>query len=89
VELVGDYWVTATTDIYALTDTVQITGFPRENDLFIPNAFTPNGNDLNEQFISVGEGIAQFRMLIFNRWGEKYLTRILPVLVRTGDTRTL
>ncbi|MFK8045227.1 MAG: PKD domain-containing protein [Crocinitomicaceae bacterium] len=40
---------------------------------FIPNSFTPNGSGRNDyyspQFIS-GIDIYQFRMQIFNRWGE-------------------
>lgn len=39
---------------------------------FIPNAFTPNGDNKNETFIPKGFGYKEdsFRMLIFNRWGE-------------------
>ena len=39
--------------------------------VFIPNAFTPNGNDLNELFKPEGIFIANYTMKIFNRWGEK------------------
>lgn len=38
--------------------------------LHIPNAFTPNGDGINEVFIPKGEGIEFFRMMIYNRWGE-------------------
>ncbi len=39
---------------------------------FLPNAFTPNGDGKNEEFIGVGrfEGLKNFHMMIFNRWGE-------------------
>lgn len=37
--------------------------------LYVPNAFTPNGNKKNEVFYAYGEGITRFRMRIFNRWG--------------------
>lgn len=37
---------------------------------FIPNAFTPNGDGLNDTFGATGEGISEYRMLIFNRWGN-------------------
>ena len=37
--------------------------------LHIPNAFTPNGDDENDMFIVKGEGIAEYEMTIFNRWG--------------------
>lgn len=38
--------------------------------LYIPNSFTPNGNGLNDEFYPKGENIAEFEMLIYNRWGN-------------------
>jgi gliding motility-associated-like protein len=40
-------------------------------DLFVPNAFSPNRDGLNEVFkANFGEGIKDFRLQIFNRWGQ-------------------
>ena len=39
-------------------------------NIYIPNAFTPNGDDLNDTFGISGNGISDFTMRIFNRWGE-------------------
>ncbi|MBC7694531.1 MAG: gliding motility-associated C-terminal domain-containing protein [Burkholderiales bacterium] len=39
--------------------------------LYIPNAFTPNGNGTNDVFTPVGLELHEFNMMIFNRWGEK------------------
>lgn len=40
--------------------------------LFVPNAFTPNGDGLNEIFLPQGTGIDidNFEMWIFDRWGN-------------------
>ena len=38
--------------------------------LYIPNAFTPNSNRRNDIFYAYGEGLVEFEMAIFNRWGE-------------------
>ncbi|MBL0095619.1 MAG: gliding motility-associated C-terminal domain-containing protein [Bacteroidetes bacterium] len=38
--------------------------------LYIPNTFTPNGDGLNDTFGVAGEAIKDFRMQIFNRWGQ-------------------
>jgi len=38
--------------------------------IFIPSAFTPNDDGINDSFGVKGEGIQNFRMLIYNRWGE-------------------
>ncbi|MFD2035801.1 gliding motility-associated C-terminal domain-containing protein [Belliella marina] len=36
----------------------------------IPNAFTPNGDGLNDRFLPVMKGVSNFEMNIFNQWGE-------------------
>ncbi|MBI3510102.1 MAG: gliding motility-associated C-terminal domain-containing protein [Bacteroidetes bacterium] len=40
--------------------------------LFVPNAFTPNGDGINETFFAQGIGIDpdKFEMWIFDRWGN-------------------
>ena len=40
------------------------------NVLFIPNSFTPNEDNLNDIFLPIMEGIDQYNLIIFNRWGE-------------------
>jgi len=37
----------------------------------IPNAFSPGVDDINPLFQPVGLGIKDFKLIIFNRWGEK------------------
>ncbi len=37
---------------------------------YIPSAFTPNGDGLNETFGPKGEGITEFNMQVFDRWGN-------------------
>jgi gliding motility-associated-like protein len=38
--------------------------------LYVPDAFTPNGDGLNDIFTAKGVGVAKFSMNIFDRWGE-------------------
>lgn len=38
---------------------------------FIPNAFSPNGDGINDVFSLRGEYVTNMDMMIFNRWGEK------------------
>ncbi|RYD81543.1 MAG: gliding motility-associated C-terminal domain-containing protein [Sphingobacteriales bacterium] len=39
--------------------------------IFIPTAFTPNEDGINEKFGVVGQGLGVFNMKIYNAWGEK------------------
>ena len=38
--------------------------------VFVPTAFTPNGDGLNDIFLAKGSGISNFEMKIYDRWGE-------------------
>ncbi len=39
--------------------------------LFLPNAFTPNGDGINDVFLPVLNGISSFRLIIYNKWGQE------------------
>jgi gliding motility-associated-like protein len=39
--------------------------------IYIPNAFTPNGDGLNDIFQAKGYYISKFDMVIYDRWGEQ------------------
>jgi gliding motility-associated-like protein len=38
--------------------------------LYVPNAFSPNGDGNNDFYLIFGEGIKDLSLKIFNRWGE-------------------
>lgn len=38
--------------------------------LYIPSAFSPDDDNVNDIFMAYGVGVQTFEMLIFNRWGE-------------------
>ena len=57
-----------------------IAGVVRVEDNFafyIPNAFSPNGDGVNDSFRGFGVAIRAFSMSIYNRWGE--------LIYRTND----
>jgi gliding motility-associated-like protein len=39
--------------------------------LYVPNAFTPNNDGLNDIFQPKGFGVVKYNLQIFDRWGEK------------------
>ncbi|MEY2925115.1 MAG: hypothetical protein RLZZ337_1665, partial [Bacteroidota bacterium] len=40
-------------------------------ELYVPNAFTPNNDNLNDGFGVVGIAIKDYNIKIYNRWGEQ------------------
>ena len=44
---------------------------PCEKYFDVPNAFTPNGDLLNDEFMVLHNGINKFRLLVFDRWGTQ------------------
>ena len=54
--------------------TAQITIYVRDvicgaPDIYVPNAFTPGSDGLNNEFYAYGKNIVEFRMLVYDRWG--------------------
>ena len=41
-----------------------------ESTLYIPNAFTPNGDDLNDVLYTPATNITSYHFIIYNRWGN-------------------
>ncbi|MBI3138833.1 MAG: gliding motility-associated C-terminal domain-containing protein [Sphingobacteriales bacterium] len=65
------YLVTArTADGCEARDDIRITAFARA-DIYVPTAFTPNGDGLNDRAVVIPVGIKELQFFsIFNRWGE-------------------
>jgi gliding motility-associated-like protein len=38
--------------------------------IHIPNAFTPDGDGINDFWLPVGIGLSDYELIIYNRWGE-------------------
>ncbi len=59
-------------DQYGCSDFTQIAiEVKQEFNLYIPDAFSPNGDNINETFQIQGGGIKEYSIRIFNRWGEE------------------
>ncbi len=57
------------------TDTTElpVTVEP-EFTLYVPNAFTPNGDGKNDIFLAYGNEISSFKMGVYDRWGNLIFT---------------
>ncbi len=69
VNTVGSYWVKASrcNDVY---DTLTITTVDF-SDFTLPNAFSPNGDGINDLFPLLDDRVDEYELFIYNRWGEK------------------
>ena len=53
------------------TDSITITTFCENSQVFIPNAFTPDGDCINDILMIRAKGVESVRLFrIFTRWGE-------------------
>ncbi|HNZ44253.1 MAG TPA: gliding motility-associated C-terminal domain-containing protein, partial [Bacteroidales bacterium] len=50
-------------------DTITPAG--PEQEVFIPNIFSPNGDRQNDVFMVRGENITELNLSVYNRWGNK------------------
>lgn len=69
IDQTGVYWVTVENKCGIDQDTVDLTVLPYACEIYIPNAFSPNGDNLNDVFRPIGQ-VEVTKMMIFNRWGE-------------------
>lgn len=51
------------------SDTLRVCIDP-DYVVYFPNAFTPDGDGLNDYFVGVGIGIQKYEMWVFDRWGN-------------------
>ena len=67
----GIYMVEITnSDQCSISDTVLVEDFCAPS-IYFPNSFTPNSDGHNDVFKAYGSNVAEFELLIFNRWGEQ------------------
>lgn len=58
----------------------------KQDEIFIQNAFTPNGDFANDNFVLnlTPEDFEEFTFVIFNRWGEKLVETNNPQFIWDG-----
>ncbi len=59
-----------------------------ESSLTCPNAFSPNGDGINDVFNIQYQSIVKFEAMIFNRWGQKLHTMNLGNIDEGWDGRS-
>ena len=70
VQQEGTYIVQLTNaNLCSVKDTISINQIC-VTSVYIPNAFSPNGDATNDVFYVKGLNVEKFHLVIFNRWGE-------------------
>ncbi|MEL7121138.1 MAG: gliding motility-associated C-terminal domain-containing protein, partial [Bacteroidota bacterium] len=74
VDAPGTYSLTVDDGVCISTDSVNIGFFPcLEQNFFVPNVFSPNGDGINDQFgvfIDPNYTISSYQLMVFDRWGS-------------------
>jgi gliding motility-associated-like protein len=70
----GTYEVTASNACGSITDAITVLFVDCDCAIYIPNAFTPNGDGFNDVFQPVVCPVESYQLFIFNRWGEMIWT---------------
>jgi len=61
--------VTATDENGCSASDEVVVGVSFSKDIFVPNAFTPNGDGKNDIFKMYGHGVVEVSFRIHDRWG--------------------
>jgi len=87
----GKYWLKVTDENNCVgQDTIQIQFKDCLYGIYMPNAFTPNNDGKNDVFRPVIYGqIEQYRLTIFNRWGQIVFISTDPSKGWDGSVRGL
>lgn len=66
----GIYSLTVTDSMScSSTDSIEIVAIC-PCSIYVPSAFTPTNDELNEKFKAIGKNVSIFNIEIYNRWGE-------------------
>jgi len=62
-----------------------VTADPADGSVFIPNAFSPNGDGINDIFKPSANDLDDYELRIFNRWGEQMFSTTDPSIGWNGS----
>ena len=75
VNTTGNYWVELSNYCGTKTDSINIVFDKCDCEVYIPTAYTPNNDGLNDVFMPIYNcKILDFELLIYNRYGELIYT---------------
>jgi gliding motility-associated-like protein len=74
--------------VFFTTDTIVAFLKPQDYVYFVPNAFTPNGDGINDFFLPLGNVIRpeRYDLAIFDRWGQQIFQTLDPSIGWDGTS---
>lgn len=72
----GEYCILllATNDYGCIDSSRECVTIKPDYTIYVPNAFTPNGDGLNDVFLPLAQSVREYELIIYNRWGLKVFT---------------
>ncbi|MFK7970281.1 MAG: gliding motility-associated C-terminal domain-containing protein [Bacteroidia bacterium] len=70
---------------FGCEDSIQKQVVVVDGDIFLPNAFSPNGDGINDCFQAIGSGGLTGTISIYNRWGKRVFTSSNPLACWDGE----
>jgi len=67
----GTYKVKLTVSNATCSFSDSLTVIVTESEIYVPNVFTPNGDNMNDEFRVAYKSLISFQCWVFNRWGRK------------------
>lgn len=76
INLAPDNWTVSVTDLNNCSRDSNVTVVASDSlcykpHIWAPNIFSPNGDGNNDIFLVRGDGVTEFSLIIYDRWGEK------------------
>ncbi|MBK6945866.1 MAG: gliding motility-associated C-terminal domain-containing protein [Flavobacteriales bacterium] len=88
VDAAGTYTVSFTGQCAFGTDQIEVLVGDCDMYVHVPNAFTPNNDDINDVFLPVVSGnVENYKLEIFDRWGELIFTTSDPTIGWDGSVK--
>ncbi|MBP7407129.1 MAG: PKD domain-containing protein [Flavobacteriales bacterium] len=73
------------TSVDGCTDSTTRVVIVSDHVFYAPLAFTPDGDDLNEEWLPMVKGAHEYQLVIFDRWGEERFRTTDPKKGWNGD----
>ena len=54
-------------EVHSVSNIIKV---PQEHAIFVPNVFSPDGDNTNDVFQVIGKGLEHITIEIYNRWGQ-------------------